>query len=71
MAINGSIFIQIFVVGSEIRVCNAAEHIIAIMVYVCIGGWVHAVSFSASGDRLAWVGHDSSITVVDAAKSQQ
>jgi len=35
------------------------------------GGWVHDVSFSASGDRLAWVGHDSSITVVDAANSQQ
>lgn len=35
------------------------------------GGWVHGVSFSATGDRLAWVGHDSSITVVDAASSQQ
>jgi len=36
-----------------------------------VGGWVHGVSFSASGDRLAWVGHDSTITVVDAANSQQ
>jgi len=36
-----------------------------------VGGWVHGVSFSANGDRLAWVGHDSSIAIVDAAKSQQ
>lgn len=34
------------------------------------GGWVHSVSFSASGDKLAWVGHDSSIAVVDAANGQ-
>lgn len=27
-------------------------------------GWVHAVSFSPSGDALAFAGHDSSITVV-------
>jgi len=32
------------------------------------GGWVHAVSFSADGSKLAWVGHDSSISVADAAK---
>ncbi|KAK6171616.1 hypothetical protein SNE40_019767 [Patella caerulea] len=32
------------------------------------GGWVHSVSFSPSGDRLVWVGHDSSVNVVDAAK---
>lgn len=32
------------------------------------GGWVHCVSFSASGNRLAWVGHDSSISVVDCNK---
>jgi actin related protein 2/3 complex subunit 1A/1B len=31
------------------------------------GGWVHAVAFSADGSRLAWVGHDSSISVADAA----
>jgi actin related protein 2/3 complex subunit 1A/1B len=31
------------------------------------GGWVHSVSFSASGDKLAWIGHDSSISVGDAA----
>jgi len=32
------------------------------------GGWVHAVSFSASGSQLAWVAHDSSISVADAEK---
>merc|ERR1719228_2809907 len=32
------------------------------------GGWVHAVSFSADGSKLAWVGHDSSISVADAGK---
>lgn len=31
------------------------------------GGWVHSVSFSASGDKLAWVGHDSSVAVVNGA----
>lgn len=34
------------------------------------GGWVHCVSFSASGEKLAWVGHDSSIAIVDAANGQ-
>merc|ERR1711962_946855 len=32
------------------------------------GGWVHAVSFSASGSQLAWVAHASSISVADAEK---
>ena len=32
------------------------------------GGWVHSVSFSGDGNRLAWVSHDSSISVVDATK---
>nr|CAG4645513.1 EOG090X05RK [Lynceus sp. MCZ IZ 141354] len=32
------------------------------------GGWVHAVSFSPSGTKLAWVGHDSCISVADAQK---
>jgi len=27
------------------------------------GGWVHSVSFSPSGDRVAWVGHDSSVSI--------
>lgn len=30
------------------------------------GGWVHAVRFSPSGNRLAWTGHDSSLSVVEA-----
>ena len=42
------------------------------MVSLCVvsggGGWVHSVSFSASGNRLAWVSHDSTVTVVDSAK---
>lgn len=29
---------------------------------------MHSVSFSSSGDRIAWVGHDSSISVADASK---
>ncbi|XP_049575985.1 actin-related protein 2/3 complex subunit 1A isoform X2 [Syngnathus scovelli] len=33
------------------------------------GGWVHSVSFSASGNRLAWVSHDSTLTVVDSSKT--
>ncbi len=32
------------------------------------GGWVHSVSFSADGNKLAWVGHDSSLSVADATK---
>ncbi|KAL1005388.1 hypothetical protein UPYG_G00058430 [Umbra pygmaea] len=32
------------------------------------GGWVHSVSFSSSGSRLAWVSHDSTVTVVDSSK---
>ena len=30
------------------------------------GGWVHGVSFSADGNQLAWVSHDSSVSVADA-----
>jgi actin related protein 2/3 complex subunit 1A/1B len=30
------------------------------------GGWIHAVSFSADGNRICWVGHDSAITIADA-----
>ena len=29
------------------------------------GGWVHDVAFSPSGNKLVWVGHDSSISVMD------
>ena len=32
------------------------------------GGWIHSVCFSDDGNRLAWVAHDSSISVVDATK---
>lgn len=35
------------------------------------GGWVHGVGFSPSGDRVAWVGHDSTICVVDAAQNMK
>uniref|UniRef100_A0A2I2YDG6 Actin related protein 2/3 complex subunit 1A n=1 Tax=Gorilla gorilla gorilla TaxID=9595 RepID=A0A2I2YDG6_GORGO len=35
------------------------------------GGWVHRVSFSASGSRLAWVSHNSTVSVADASKSVQ
>ncbi len=34
------------------------------------GGWVHCVCFSPSGNKLAWVGHDSSISVVNKAEDQ-
>ena len=29
--------------------------------------WAHSVSFSPSGDKLAWVSHDSTVSVYDAA----
>jgi actin related protein 2/3 complex subunit 1A/1B len=32
------------------------------------GGWVHSVAFSPDGNCLAWVGHDSSLTVANPAK---
>lgn len=35
------------------------------------GGWVHSVSFSPSGDQLAWVAHNSSITVADATQGKE
>lgn len=35
------------------------------------GGWVHDVTFSASGNKLAWVGHDSSISITDASRDMQ
>lgn len=33
------------------------------------GGWVHDVRFSPSGNCLAWVGHDSSLSVTDFASN--
>ena len=35
------------------------------------GGWVHSISFSPSGNKLAWVGHDASISVVNQAEEGQ
>jgi actin related protein 2/3 complex subunit 1A/1B len=35
------------------------------------GGWVHSVSFSPSGNKLAWVGHDSSVSVANQAADGQ
>lgn len=35
------------------------------------GGWVHGVSFSPSGDKLAWVGHDSSVSVLSKVGGQE
>lgn len=35
------------------------------------GGWVHSVSFSPSGDQLAWVAHNSSISVADATQGKE
>ncbi|GAA5884147.1 hypothetical protein JCM16303_005939 [Sporobolomyces ruberrimus] len=35
------------------------------------GGWVHGVAFSPSGDALAFVGHDSTLTVVYPSAPEQ
>ena len=32
------------------------------------GGWVHSVSFSGDGNRLASVGHDSSVSIADTTR---
>ena len=32
---------------------------------IFVGGWIHCVNFDASGNRLAWVGHDSTVNVVN------
>lgn len=34
-----------------------------------VDGWVHCVSFSADGTKLAWVSHDSTVAVCDAEKN--
>jgi len=39
--------------------------------YLCAGGWIHGVSFSKDGSRLAWVSHDSCVTVADAANDSR
>lgn len=35
------------------------------------GGWVHRDSFPASGSRLAWISHDSTMRAAHATKSVQ
>jgi len=35
------------------------------------GGWVHSVAFSPSGEKLAFVSHDSSIVVIDGASGNK
>lgn len=35
------------------------------------GGWVHSVCFSPSGDALAWVSHNSAISVADASQGKE
>jgi len=34
------------------------------------GGWVHSVAFSPSGAKVGWVGHDSSISVVQGGETE-
>lgn len=34
------------------------------------GGWIHSVSFSCDGNKVAWVGHDSAINCVDVNSGQ-
>lgn len=33
------------------------------------GGWIHSVSFAPDGNKVCWVGHDSSICVADASQN--
>lgn len=35
--------------------------------YAGHGTWIHSVRFSADGNKLAWVGHDCSVSVADAS----
>jgi actin related protein 2/3 complex subunit 1A/1B len=35
------------------------------------GGWVHGIKFSPSGDKLVWVGHDSTLYIADAAQNMK
>ncbi|KAJ3128787.1 hypothetical protein HK098_003553 [Nowakowskiella sp. JEL0407] len=34
------------------------------------GGWVHSVSFSPSGDSVAWTGHDASVSIASPAEDK-
>ena len=38
--------------------------------FLFTGGWVHNATFSHDGEKLAWVGHDSSVSVVNAQTQQ-
>uniref|UniRef100_A0A8C9WNT7 Actin-related protein 2/3 complex subunit n=1 Tax=Scleropages formosus TaxID=113540 RepID=A0A8C9WNT7_SCLFO len=33
------------------------------------GGWIHDVSFSASGNRVAWASHDSTVAIAEGGKT--
>lgn len=35
------------------------------------GGWVHNVAFSPTGSKVAWVGHDSSVSVVQGGENTE
>uniref|UniRef100_UPI00358FD9E8 actin-related protein 2/3 complex subunit 1A-like n=1 Tax=Myxine glutinosa TaxID=7769 RepID=UPI00358FD9E8 len=35
------------------------------------GGWVHGVCFSPSGNKVAWSGHDSTISIADATQGME
>lgn len=35
------------------------------------GGWVHSVTFNGDGSKVAWVGHDSSVSVADASNGMR
>jgi actin related protein 2/3 complex subunit 1A/1B len=43
----------------------------AVLAELSSSGWIHAVAFSPSGCRLAFVSHDSTVAVVDANHSCQ
>ena len=46
--------------------CVNARAAVLVLLCICAGGWVHDVSFSHDGELLAWVGHDSSVSVANA-----
>ena len=53
-----------------VRPCSPVRDDIVTPRHLFSVGWVHAVAFSPSGNKLAWVGHDSSISVVDAENNR-
>jgi len=52
--------------GTKLTYANLLQEFASIA-----GGWVHGIRFSPSGNRLVWVGHDSTIYVVDAAQAMK